>query len=160
MNPVILITGASRGIGAATALQAARAGYSVVVNYQSNTSAADVVVQHIRALGAMALAVQADVAIEEQVLAMFATIDAQLGPLRALVNCAGVVDVASRVDAMTVARLKRMFDTNVIGSVVCAREAVQRMSTRGGCHRESLQRGCEAGQSQPVRGLCRQQRSH
>jgi NAD(P)-dependent dehydrogenase (short-subunit alcohol dehydrogenase family) len=132
MNPVILITGASRGIGAATALQAARAGYTVVVNYHSNAQAADDVVQQIRALNAHAIALQADVAHEDQVLAMFAAIDSQLGPLQALVNCAGVVDVASRVDAMAVARLKRMFDTNVIGSMVCAREAVLRMSTRHG----------------------------
>jgi NAD(P)-dependent dehydrogenase (short-subunit alcohol dehydrogenase family) len=132
VNPVILITGASRGIGAATALQAARAGYTVVVNYHSNAQAAHDVVQQIHALGAHAIALQADVANEEQVLAMFAAIDTQLGPLRALVNSAGVVDVASRVDAMAVARLKRMFDTNVIGSMVCAREAVLRMSTRHG----------------------------
>ncbi len=132
MNPVILITGASRGIGAATALQAARAGYTVAVNYHANAQSANQVVQQIRSLGATAIAVQADVAKEEQVLAMFATVDAQLGPLRALVNSAGVVDVASRVDAMTVARLRRMFDTNVIGSMLCAREAVLRMSTRHG----------------------------
>jgi NAD(P)-dependent dehydrogenase (short-subunit alcohol dehydrogenase family) len=132
VNPVILITGASRGIGAATALQAARAGYTVVVNYHSNAQAANHVVQQIRALDAHAIALQADVANEDQVLAMFAAIDTQLGPLQALVNSAGVVDVASRVDAMTVARLKRMFDTNVIGSMVCAREAVLRMSTRHG----------------------------
>ena len=132
MNPEILITGASRGIGAATALQAARAGYTVAVNYHANAQAANQVVQQIRSLGATAIAVQADVAKEEQVLAMFATVDAQLGPLRALVNSAGVVDVASRVDAMTVARLRRMFDTNVIGSMLCAREAVLRMSTRHG----------------------------
>ena len=132
MNPVILITGASRGIGAATALLAARAGYTVAVNYHNNALAADDVVREIHALGAKAIAVQADVAKEEQVLAMFATVDAQLGPLSALVNSAGVVDVASRVDAMSVARLKRMFDTNVIGSIVCAREAVRRMSTLHG----------------------------
>jgi NAD(P)-dependent dehydrogenase (short-subunit alcohol dehydrogenase family) len=132
MTPVILITGASRGIGAATALLAARAGYTVVVNYHSNAQAADDVVQQIRALDGHAIALQADVANEDQVLAMFAAIDTQLGPLRALVNSAGVVDVASRVDAMAVARLKRMFDTNVIGSMVCAREAVLRMSTRHG----------------------------
>jgi NAD(P)-dependent dehydrogenase (short-subunit alcohol dehydrogenase family) len=132
VNPVILITGASRGIGAATALQAAREGYTVAVNYQSNALAADDVVRQVRTLGAKAMAIQADVAQEDQVLAMFAAIDRQLGPLRALVNSAGVVDVACRVDAMTVARLKRIFNTNVIGSMVCAREAVLRMSTRHG----------------------------
>ena len=132
MKPVILITGASRGIGAATALQAARAGYTVAVNYRANALAANEVVSQIRTLGGEALALQADVAKEEQVLTMFAIIDARLGTLRALVNSAGVVDVACRVDAMTVARLKRMFDTNVIGSMVCAREAVLRMSTRRG----------------------------
>lgn len=129
---IILITGASRGIGAATALQAARAGYAVAVNYQSNARAADEVVQKIHALGEKAIAVQADVAHEDQVLAMFATVDAKLGHISALVNSAGVVDLACRVEAMTLARLKRMFDTNVIGSIVCAREAVLRMSTRHG----------------------------
>jgi NAD(P)-dependent dehydrogenase (short-subunit alcohol dehydrogenase family) len=131
-HPVILITGASRGIGAATALSAARAGYTVAVNYQANSLAADEVVRQIRALGGTALSVQADVAEEAQVLAMFARLDAKLGPLAALVNSAGIVDVACRVESMTVARLKRMFDTNVIGSMVCAREAVKRMSTRFG----------------------------
>jgi NAD(P)-dependent dehydrogenase (short-subunit alcohol dehydrogenase family) len=132
MNPVILITGASRGIGAATALQAARAGYAVAVNYRSNAPAADAVVRQIRAQGGTAIAVQADVAEETQVLDLFAAVDAQLGPLRALVNSAGVVDVACRVEAMGVARMRRMFNTNVIGSMVCAREAVLRMSTRHG----------------------------
>jgi len=130
--PVILITGASRGIGAATALQAARAGYTVAVNYRADALAADNVVRQIHTLGGMAIAVQADVANEDQVLAMFATVDAQLGPLRALVNSAGVVDVACRVEDMGVSRMKRLFDTNVIGSMVCAREAVRRMSTRHG----------------------------
>ena len=132
MQPIILITGASRGIGAATALLAAEAGYSVAVNYQHNAAAAQAVVQQIEAAGGTALAVQADVAHEDQVLSMFATIDARLGRLSALVNSAGVVDVASRVDAMSVARWKRMFDTNVIGSMLCAREAVKRMSTLHG----------------------------
>jgi NAD(P)-dependent dehydrogenase (short-subunit alcohol dehydrogenase family) len=131
-HPVILVTGASRGIGAATALGAARAGYAVAVNYHANSLAADEVVRQIRAFGGTAMTVQADVAEEAQVVAMFARVDAKLGPLAALVNSAGVVDVASRVDNMSVARLKRMFDTNVIGSMVCAREAVQRMSTRYG----------------------------
>jgi NAD(P)-dependent dehydrogenase (short-subunit alcohol dehydrogenase family) len=132
MKPVVLITGGSRGIGAATALAAARAGWAVAVNYHTNSLAADEVVRLIRAMDGTAITVQGDVAIEADVLAMFAKVDAKLGPLTALVNSAGVVDVASRVDAMGVARLKRMFDTNVIGSMVCAREAVLRMSTRHG----------------------------
>ena len=132
MNEVLLVTGASRGIGAATALLAARAGYAVAVNYTRNASAAEAVVSAIRAQGGTALAVQADVADEAQVLAMFARVDAQFGRLTALVNNAGVVDVAARVDEMSVQRWKRMFDINVIGSMLCAREAVRRMSTRHG----------------------------
>lgn len=132
MNPILLITGGSRGIGAATARLAAQRGYRVVVNYARDAAAADGVVQQIRAGGGQALALQADVAREDQVLAMFGQIDSTLGRLDALVNNAGVVDVASRVDAMSVARLRRMFDINVLGSIVCAREAVRRMSTRHG----------------------------
>ncbi len=132
MQAIALITGASRGIGAATALAAARAGYAVAVNYRDNSLAADEVVRTIRAMGGSAITVQADVAHEDQVLAMFAKVDAKLGRLTALVNNAGVVDVACRVDAMNVARLQRMFTTNVVGSMVCAREAVLRMSTRHG----------------------------
>ena len=132
MTPTLLITGASRGIGAATALLAAQRGYAVAVNYSANSLAADEVVRQIRAGGGTAMAVQADVADEAQVLAMFAHIDARLGPLTALVNNAGVLDVVARVDEMSVARLKRMFDINVLGSFVCAREAIRRMSTRHG----------------------------
>ncbi|MDP2264083.1 MAG: SDR family oxidoreductase [Hydrogenophaga sp.] len=132
MNPVLLVTGASRGIGAATALLAAQQGWSVVVNYTANSLAADEVVRRIRASGASAMAVQADVANEAQVLAMFARIDAKLGPLSGLVNNAGVVDVSARVDEMDMARWRRMFDVNVLGSMLCAREAVRRMSTRHG----------------------------
>ena len=132
MTPTLLITGASRGIGAATALLAAQRGFAVAVNYSANSLAADEVVRQIRAGGGTAMAVQADVADEAQVMAMFARIDARLGPLTALVNNAGVVDVVARVDEMSVARLKRMFDINVLGSFVCAREAVRRMSTRHG----------------------------
>ena len=132
MTPTLLITGASRGIGAATALLAAQRGFAVAVNYSANSLAADEVVRQIRAGGGTAMAVQADVADEAQVLAMFAHIDARLGPLTALVNNAGVVDMAARVDEMSVARLKRMFDINIVGSFVCAREAVRRMSTRHG----------------------------
>jgi NAD(P)-dependent dehydrogenase (short-subunit alcohol dehydrogenase family) len=130
--PVILITGGSRGIGAATALSAAQAGYAVAVNYQSNSLAADEVVRCIRDSGGQAIALQADVSREDEVMAMFARIDAKWGPLAALVNNAGVVDVSSRVDGMSVARLSRMLHTHVLGSFVCAREAVLRMSTRHG----------------------------
>jgi NAD(P)-dependent dehydrogenase (short-subunit alcohol dehydrogenase family) len=129
MPAVALITGGSRGIGAATALLAAKAGFAVAVNYATRSDAADALVQQIRAQGGRAIAVQADVAIESQVMAMFAAVDAQLGPLTALVNNACVVDVACRVDAMDITRLKRMFDINVIGSMLCAREAVKRMSS-------------------------------
>jgi len=134
LEQVLLITGGGRGIGAATALLAARRGFAVVVNYASNSLAADEVVRTIRAGGGTATAVQADVGDERQVLAMFERIDARFGRLTALVNNAGVVDVQARVDEMTAARLERMLRINVIGSFLCAREAVRRMSTRqGGC---------------------------
>ena len=132
MNKALLVTGGSRGIGAATALLAARSGWSVAVNYAANSLAADEVVRAIRADGGTAMAVQADVADEAQVLTMFQKIDAKFGPLSGLVNNAGVVDVSARVDEMGVARWRRMFDINVIGSMLCAREAVRRMSTRHG----------------------------
>lgn len=134
MKPIVLITGASRGIGAATALLAAQRGYAVAVNYTSNALAADNIVQQIRAHGGVAVALQADVAQEAQILALFEAVDARLGRLTALVNNAGVVDVATRVQDMSVQRLKRMFDINVLGSFLCAREAIKRMSTHhGGC---------------------------
>ena len=129
---VLLVTGGGRGIGAATALLAARRGHAVAVNYASNSLAADEVVRAIRAAGGKAIAVQADVGDEKQVMAMFEQVDAKLGRLTALVNSAGVVDVRARVDEMSAARLERMFRINVIGSFVCAREAVRRMSTRHG----------------------------
>jgi NAD(P)-dependent dehydrogenase (short-subunit alcohol dehydrogenase family) len=132
MKPIALITGGSRGIGAATALLAAQKGYAVAVNYTANSLAADEVVRQIRAGGGTAITVQGDVGIEADILALFDKVDAKLGPLTALVNNAGVVDVASRVDAMSAARLKRMFDINVLGSMICAREAVKRMSTKHG----------------------------
>ena len=130
MSKVLLITGGSRGIGAATALLAAGQGYAVAVNYAANSLAADEVVRQIRAGGGNAITVQADVAIETDVLAMFKKVDAKLGRLTALVNNAGVVDMTSRVDAMSLERLQRMFAINVFGSFMCAREAVKRMSTR------------------------------
>jgi len=132
LSKVVLITGGSRGIGAASALLAARQGYAVAVNYQANSLAADDVVRQIRQEGGQAITVQADVAKEAQVLAMFEKIDAKFGRLSALVNNAGVVDQTTRVDAITYERLQRMFEINVFGSFLCAREAVKRMSTRYG----------------------------
>jgi NAD(P)-dependent dehydrogenase (short-subunit alcohol dehydrogenase family) len=128
----VLITGASRGIGAATARLAALRSWDVVVNYTRDEAAAQAVAAEVRATGRRALVHQADVADEAQVLAMFAAIDRQMPPLKGLVNNAGVVDVAARIDEGTVARWQRMFNINVIASLVCAREAVKRMSTRHG----------------------------
>ena len=128
MSKVLLITGGSRGIGAATAQLAASQGYAVAVNYANNSLAADEVVRQIRSGGGSAITVQADVAVEADVLAMFKKVDAKLGRLTALVNNAGVVDQVSRVDAMSLERLQRMFAINVFGSFMCAREAVKRMS--------------------------------
>ena len=132
MSKSVLITGASRGIGAATALLAAQRGYAVAVNYSANSLAADEVVRQIRQSGGQAMAVQADVASEAQVVAMFEKIDAKFGRLSALVNNAGIVDQTSRVDGMSLQRLQRMFEINVFGTFLCAREAVKRMSTRYG----------------------------
>ncbi len=129
---VLLVTGGGRGIGAATARLAASQGWAVAVNYTANSLAADEVVRGIRELGGTAITVQADVSDEAQVLAMFQKVDAKLGRLTGLVNNAGVVDVSARVDEMSLARIKRMFDINVIGSMLCAREAVRRMSTKHG----------------------------
>ena len=131
-HKVMLVTGGSRGIGAATALLAARQGYGVGVNFPANSLPADEVVRQIRAQGGTAITVKADVAQEAEVLAMFEKVDAKLGTLSALVNNAGVVDVAQRLDEMSFARLQRKFNINVLGSFLCAREAVRRMSTRHG----------------------------
>jgi NAD(P)-dependent dehydrogenase (short-subunit alcohol dehydrogenase family) len=128
----VLITGGGRGIGAATAWLCAQRGWAVAVNYTHGTAAAQAMVARIRGEGGTAMAMQADVADEAQVLAMFATIDRDLPPLRALVNNAGVVDVQARIDEMSVQRLQRMFAINVFGTFVCAREAIKRMSTRHG----------------------------
>ena len=128
----VLVTGASRGIGAAAALGCAKAGWDVAVNYTRDAAAAERVVSQARELGRRAIAVQADVADEAAVLAMFARVDAEMAPLGGLVNNAGVIDAMARVDAMSVDRLQRMLAINVIGSFVCAREAVKRMSTRYG----------------------------
>lgn len=132
ITPITLITGASRGIGAATARLCGRLGHRVVVNYTRNAAAAESVAAEVRVAGGQALVVQADVADEAAVVRMFETVDRHWGRVTGLVNNAGVVDVAARVDAMDGARLQRMFEINVFGSFYCAREAVKRMSTRYG----------------------------
>ena len=131
---VVLVTGASRGIGAATAILAGKQGWTVAVNYVANAVAAEAVVRHIVAAGGKAIAVQADVAVQADILRLFATVDEKLGRLDALVNNAGVVDMPARVDGMSVERLERMWTTNITSSFVCAGEAVKRMSTKYGGH--------------------------
>jgi NAD(P)-dependent dehydrogenase (short-subunit alcohol dehydrogenase family) len=132
MNKTLLVTGGSRGIGTAAAILAARRGWDIAVNYTRDAGAAQRVAEQVRALGRRALVIQADVADEAQVLAMFAAVDKQLGPLHGLVNNAGVVDQPARVYQMSLQRLTRMFAINLTGSFLCAREAVKRMSTRHG----------------------------
>ncbi len=132
MTKTLLITGGSRGIGAAAAVLAAQRGWDIAVNYTRDASAAQRVAEQVRGLGRRALVIQADVADEAQVLAMFATVDKEFGPLHGLVNNAGVVDMPARVDQMSLQRLMRMFAINLTGSFLCAREAVKRMSTKHG----------------------------
>ncbi|MER8395636.1 SDR family oxidoreductase [Mesorhizobium sp. M0045] len=129
---ILLVTGGSRGIGAATCRLAAKAGYRIAVNYASNAKAAETVVADIEAAGGEAFTVKADVGNETDVLAMFEALDARFGRLDALVNNAGVVDQSARVDELSAARLERMMRINVIAPMLCAREAVKRMSTRHG----------------------------
>ena len=132
MPRVTLVTGAGRGIGAATARLLARQGHAVAINYARDAAAAERLVDHIRETGGRAIAVQADVSLEADVLRLFETVDGEFGTLTGLVNNAGIVDVAARVDAMSVARIERIFAVNVLGSFLCAREAVRRMSTAHG----------------------------
>ena len=132
MNKVVLITGASRGIGAATARLAAERGYAACVNYQQNVSAAETVVREIKAAGGIANKIRADVGVESEVVQMFQQIDKTFGSLTALVNCAGLVEKQIRIEEINAARLHRTFSTNVTGSFLCAREAIHRMSTKRG----------------------------
>ncbi|EIJ46992.1 short-chain dehydrogenase [Herbaspirillum sp. GW103] len=131
-DKVIIVTGGSRGIGAATALLAAQRGYAVCVNYVSNREAAESVAGQIRAGGGRAITVAGDVSKEEDVLRLFTTTDQELGRVTALVNNAGILEHQSRLDAMSAERITRVLVANVTGSLLCAREAVKRMSTRHG----------------------------
>src|SRR6185436_12813824 len=131
-RPVLLVTGGSRGIGAATVRLAAERGYDVCVNYRANAEAATRMVDDVRRAGARAIAVQADIAVEADVVRMFETCDAELGRLSALVNNAAILETQSRLDAMDAARIARVFGTNVTGAFLCSREAVRRLSTRYG----------------------------
>ena len=132
MRKTILITGGSRGIGAATARMAGARGYDVCVNYRKNKEVAERLVEEIKASGAMALAVAADVSVEADVVRLFDVCDAAFGRLDALVNNAGVLEIQMRIDQMDAARISRVLATNVIGPFICAREAVRRMSTNYG----------------------------
>ena len=129
---VVVITGASRGIGAATARLAAQRGHDVCVNFRANEAAADAVVAEVRAAGCRAIAVQADVASEPDVVRLFDTADKTLGTLAGLVNNAGILERQARVEHIDAARLSRVLATNVTGAFLCAREAVRRMSARHG----------------------------
>ena len=131
-NEVLVITGGGRGIGAATARLAASRGYSVCVNYQRNQDAAQAVVNDIQQGGGNAIALQADISVEPEVVALFETVEQKLGRPTALVNSAVRLELQARLESMDAARLQRMFATNVIGTMLCSREAVRRMSTRAG----------------------------
>lgn len=128
----MVITGASRGIGAATARLAAERGHDVCVNFRTNEAAAAAVVADVRAAGRRAIAVQADVASEPDVVRLFETVDATVGVVAGLVNNAGILEGQTRVEHMDAARISRVFATNVTGAFLCAREAVRRMSNRHG----------------------------
>jgi NAD(P)-dependent dehydrogenase (short-subunit alcohol dehydrogenase family) len=130
----VVITGGSRGIGKATALAAATAGYDVAISYLREQAAAEDVVRQIRALGSRALAVHADSAREADLAALFARVDSEFGPITALVNNAGIVGRGCRVDDVSAEDVARVLAVNVVGCFVAAREAVRRMSTRRGGH--------------------------
>ncbi len=132
MQPVIVVTGASRGIGAATARMAGARGYAVCVNYLRSSEGAEAVVADIRRAGGTAIAVKADVSVVEDVVRLFATVDESLGTVTALVNNAGILETQSRVENMTADRIARVLTTNVMSAFLCSREAVRRMSVKLG----------------------------
>ncbi len=132
MDRILVVTGGSRGIGAATAQLAAEHGYAVAVNFRTNREAASQVVRAIEQAGGTALAIQADVSFERDVCTLFETVDTRLGRLTALVNNAGILEKQMRLEDFTAERVSRILATNVTGAFLCAREAVRRMSTRRG----------------------------
>ena len=132
MDKVLIVTGGSRGIGAATARIAGRRGYAVCVNFLKNKVAAKQIVDKINTDGGQAIAVGADISKEEEVLELFSTVDDRLGKISALVNNAGILESQMRIEDMDAMRLNRVFLTNITGSILCAREAVKRMSIKNG----------------------------
>lgn len=132
MKQVMVVTGGGRGIGAATALMASRRGYAVCINYVSNGEAAERLRAQIAGEGGEAIAVRGDMGVEADVLALFAAVDAQLGPVTALVNNVGVLEQQCKLVEMLAERMQRVFSTNIMSAFLCAREAVKRMSTLSG----------------------------
>lgn len=132
MAKIVLVTGGSRGIGAATCRLLAREGWDVAVNYAGNAEAAEKVAIDVRATGRRAMTVQADVGDEAQVVAMFEAVEKELGPIDGLVNSAGIIGPVGRVDALKPADIDRVLKTNVVGCILACREAVKRMSTKHG----------------------------
>ncbi len=132
MARFLLVTGGGRGIGAATAKMAAAQGWDVAINYQSNRSRAEAVVEDIKRAGGRAAAYQADIAQEAEIVAMFAAIDRALGPITGLVNSAGVIGPHGRIESVKAAAIDALFATNVTGTLICCREAIKRMSTKHG----------------------------
>jgi len=132
MENVIVITGGSRGIGAATALLAARQGYRICINYHADDHAAETVLNQVRDLGAEAIAVRADASVEDEIIQLFQRVDEELGPVTALVNNAGTIGQQSRVEAMSEFRLLKIMKTNVVGPMLCAKHALLRMARRHG----------------------------
>jgi len=132
LRPTALVTGASRGIGAATAIALGAAGYNVAVNFAVEETAAAGVVDRLSKLGSKAVAIRADVSRESDILRLFETAEAKIGPIRALVNNAGITGGFARVDSVTSAAIMQVLAVNVTGTMLCAREAVKRMSTRHG----------------------------
>ncbi|KQQ55827.1 oxidoreductase [Pseudomonas sp. Leaf127] len=132
MEKVLLITGGSRGIGAATALAAATQGYRICINYLSDHAAAERICSQVRALGAQAIAVQADVSNEDEIIRLYTRIDAELGRITHLVNNAATIAHASRVEDMSEFRLLKIMMSNVVGPILCSKHALLRMSPRHG----------------------------